>query len=77
MVGRHGRAGHEPLHFAEGSDPLVLEEALGEAAALLNAARQPVILADVEIQRFGLQRELVRLAEHTGIPVAATILASR
>jgi TPP-dependent 2-oxoacid decarboxylase len=74
IVGRHGRAGHEPLHFAEGSDPLVLEEALGEAAALLNAARQPVILADVEIQRFGLQRDLVRLVEHTGIPVAATIL---
>ncbi len=51
-----------------------LAEALAEAAQMIAAARQPVIVADVELQRFGLQAELVRLAEKTGIPVAATIL---
>src|SRR5262249_43603470 len=33
-----------------------------------------VILADVEVHRFGLQDELVSLAESTGMPVATTIL---
>ena len=32
---------------------------IDEAAALLAAARRPVILADVEIHRFGLQDELL------------------
>ena len=40
----------------------------------LSAARRPVILADVEIHRFGLQDELVTLAESTGMPIATTIL---
>jgi indolepyruvate decarboxylase len=56
------------------SDPDALREAIDEAAALLTAARRPVILADVEIHRFGLQAELLRLAESTGIPIATTIL---
>ncbi len=33
-----------------------------------------MILADVEIHRFGLQEELLRLAESTGMPIATTIL---
>jgi len=41
---------------------------------MINAARKPVILADVEVHRFGLQEELVKLAEKTNIPVAATLL---
>jgi indolepyruvate decarboxylase len=52
----------------------VLAEALAEATQMIAAARQPVIVADVELQRFGLQQQLVQLAEKTGIPVAATIL---
>ena len=35
---------------------------------------RPVILADVEIHRFGLQNELLELAESTGMPIATTIL---
>ena len=58
----------------EASDPFALHEALAEAAALINAARQPVILADVELHRFGMQDDLLKLMERTGIPVAATIL---
>jgi indolepyruvate decarboxylase len=66
-----------PHHRAEGeraSDPDALREALDEAEALLTAARRPVILADVEIHRFGLQEMLLELAESTGIPIATTIL---
>jgi len=56
------------------SDPGALREAIDEAAALLLAAERPMILADVEIHRFGLQDELVALAEGTGMPIATTIL---
>lgn len=56
------------------SDPQALSEAVGEAAALIQNAEKPVILAGVELHRFHLQDELVALAEHTQIPVAATVL---
>jgi len=41
---------------------------------MINQARQPVILADVEVHRFGLQDQLLKLARKTNIPVAATVL---
>jgi indolepyruvate decarboxylase len=56
------------------SDPEALREAVDEAAAMLTAASRPVILADVEIHRFGLQDQLLALAESTGMPIATTIL---
>ncbi len=56
------------------SDSAALREALSEAAAMLRAARHPVILAGVELHRFGLQETLVQLVERTGYPVAATLL---
>jgi indolepyruvate decarboxylase len=55
-------------------DHAALAEAVAEAVARLRAARRPVILADVEVHRFGLDGELLALAERTGIPIAATIL---
>ncbi len=58
----------------EESDPQALAEALEEARQMLLASRFPLILADVELHRFGLQKELVELTERTGIPVAATLL---
>ncbi|VVM07365.1 indolepyruvate decarboxylase [Methylacidimicrobium cyclopophantes] len=63
-----------PRQMAEESDPQALAEALEEARQMLLASRFPLILADVEIHRFGLQKELVQLTETTGIPVAATLL---
>jgi indolepyruvate decarboxylase len=74
LVGVTGRAEHRIRDRHETSDPHVLAEALAEAAALLNNAQRPVILADVEVHRFGMQDELLKLVEKTGIPVAATIL---
>jgi indolepyruvate decarboxylase len=65
---------HRPPEGLPPSDPDALREAIDEAAALLSAARRPVILADVEIHRFGLQDQLLSLAESTGIPIATTIL---
>ncbi|RMF03128.1 MAG: alpha-keto acid decarboxylase family protein, partial [Chloroflexi bacterium] len=56
------------------SNPDALREALKEAVEAINAARQPVILAGVELHRFGLQDELIRFFEKTNIPLASTIL---
>ena len=56
------------------SDKPALKEAVAEAAAMLRAAKRPVILAGVEIHRFGLQRTLLKLVEKLGCPVAATLL---
>lgn len=58
----------------ERSDPDSIREALNEAVRMINAAKRPVILADVELHRFGLQPLLVRLTDKTRIPVAATLL---
>jgi indolepyruvate decarboxylase len=65
---------HRPPEGLPPSDADALREAIDEAAALLTAARRPMILADVEIHRFGLQGELLALAESTGMPIATTIL---
>jgi indolepyruvate decarboxylase len=65
---------HRPPEGLPPSDPDALREAIDEAAALLMAARRPVILADVEIHRFSLQDELLTLAESTGMPIATTLL---
>lgn len=55
-------------------DPDALREALDETVELLSKAKRPVILADVEVHRLGLQERLLTLAESTGIPIATTIL---
>jgi TPP-dependent 2-oxoacid decarboxylase len=56
------------------SDSRALAEAIDETVKRIEAARQPVLLLGVEIHRFGLQEEVVKLAEDSGIPMAATML---
>ncbi|HOD82680.1 MAG: Indole-3-pyruvate decarboxylase [Planctomycetes bacterium ADurb.Bin126] len=56
------------------SDKASLGEAVAEAAQMLRRARRPVILAGVEIHRFGLQDLLLDLVDKSGYPVAATLL---
>lgn len=56
------------------SDPDALAEAVTEAARMINECRKPVILAGVEIHRYGLQDDLLAFAEGSRIPVAATML---
>lgn len=55
-------------------DSETLREAIGEAVAMLNAAEQPIILAGVEIHRFGLQDRLIQLVGKSGIRFATTIM---
>ena len=74
MVTTRSRTDHSPPEPPEASDPDTLREALRETTELINAARQPAMLAGVELHRFGLQDALLQLAEKTGIPVAATML---
>lgn len=74
MVSVRGIPYRPPLEVYEKTNSKVLREALGEAVDMINSTRKPVILADVEIQRFGLQDDLLSLVQKTLIPVAATIL---
>src|SRR3954469_7817886 len=67
-------APHRPYPGPPPSDPDALREAIDEASAMIASARRPMILADVEIHRFGLQDDLLALAEETGMPIATTIL---
>ena len=74
IVSLPGIPHHTPREFHEASDRHTLREALAEAVEMINCASKPVILADVEVHRFGLQNALLSLAEKTNIPVAATIM---
>jgi len=65
---------HRNQTLAELTDTAALRECIAEAATMLNQSRRPVILAGVEVHRFGLQDALIELVEKTRIPVAATIL---
>ena len=65
---------HHPREPHETSDPRSLRAALAEARTMIDRARKPVILADVEVHRFGLQPLLLELARKTNIPIAATLL---
>lgn len=56
------------------SDADALAEAADEAAGLIAAAKRPVILAGVEIHRFGLSDRVTDFAEQAQMPFAATLL---
>ncbi len=56
------------------NDPEATLEAIRETIERLDAAKKPVIVAGVEIHRFGLQDELLKLAESAEIPIATTML---
>lgn len=57
------------------SDKENLAACIEEAAAKINAARNPVIVADVELHRHGLTDLAVAIAEKFNIPIAATLLS--
>lgn len=74
MVGVVPDAPYRPASAEPASDPEALAEAVAEAARRIAAADRVVIIAGVEMHRFGLQAELLALAEGAGIPIAATVL---
>jgi indolepyruvate decarboxylase len=65
---------HTPTRKTPASDPEVLAEAVAEAVRRIEASQRPVIIAGVEVHRFGLQDELLKFAEGAGIPITATML---
>jgi TPP-dependent 2-oxoacid decarboxylase len=56
------------------TDADTLTEALAETLEMLHQAKSPVILACAEVHRFGLQLQVIALAEKLGVPVCATML---
>ena len=65
---------HEPREDKLSSHKQALTEALAEAERMINGCQRPVIIAGVEMHRFGLQQEVVKLAEKNKIPMCATLL---
>lgn len=65
---------HVPQPTSLRSSREALEAALSEAAERINGAKQPVIIAGVEIHRFGLREPVLKLAEKHNIPMCATLL---
>ena len=59
----------------EKTDMDSMQEALAEAIEMINSSKQPVIVAGVEVHRFGLQDKLLQLTDKTNIPVVATVLS--
>jgi indolepyruvate decarboxylase len=67
-------APYEPSISPPQSDHDALAEAVQEAGDLVRRARRPIIIAGVEVHRYGLQDALLQLAEGSGIPIASTML---
>jgi TPP-dependent 2-oxoacid decarboxylase len=57
------------------TDQEALKEALNETLCMINSSSKPVIIAGIEIHRFGLQDKLLQLIEKTKIPVVSTLLS--
>lgn len=56
-------------------NPNAMREVLDETANIINNAKNPVVVAGVEIQRFGLQNYLLEFLNKTSIPVVSTPLS--
>lgn len=57
------------------SDEENLKEALNEAKSWILEAKSPVIMAGVQVARFGLGSQLARFAEKYNIPMVTTLLS--
>jgi TPP-dependent 2-oxoacid decarboxylase len=52
-----------------------LKESISEAKEMIKLSKKPIIIAGVEIHRFGLQHIILNLIEKTRIPVVSTVLS--
>ena len=57
------------------SNPNNLSALLEDAASAINKAKQPVIIADIELHRHGLVKEALAFATKFNIPVASTLMS--
>ncbi len=55
------------------SDKDILEECIAEAAKIINNAENPILLAGMELLRFGLAKPTLELVEYSELPFATTI----
>jgi indolepyruvate decarboxylase len=56
------------------SDQDALKEAIKEAVKMLNKAKKPIVIADVELIRFKLQKEFAGFLDKTGFPYVTMML---
>ena len=56
------------------SDPEALGEAIKEAVKMLDNAQKPIVIGDVELVRFKLQKDFAGLLEKTGFPYVTMML---
>ena len=56
------------------SDQVALREAIKEAVTMLNKAKKPIVIGDVELIRFKLQKEFAGLLDKTGFPYVTMML---
>ena len=74
MVDVRGTLHQGPSTGEPVSDQEVLDAAIDDACDFINHSKKPVILAGVELHRFGYQDKLTKLVEEKRIPVVATLL---
>ena len=69
-------AGYKKCHFVRSYDPYpaIDETTIDKAADMINKAERPLIVAGHGVEISGAEKELVALAEKTGIPVITTLL---
>ncbi|HWL09515.1 MAG TPA: thiamine pyrophosphate-binding protein [Planctomicrobium sp.] len=65
---------HQPYTLSSHSNEEALDAALTAVRERITNARSPVIIAGVEIHRFGLQQQVIKFAEKNQIPMCATLL---
>lgn len=68
--------GYEPVKFIRSynPDPDIIPSEIRDAAAIINNAKRPMILAGQGITIAGAEKQLAALAEKADIPVGATLL---
>ncbi|MEO2035684.1 MAG: thiamine pyrophosphate-binding protein [Planctomycetaceae bacterium] len=65
---------HQPQVDKPKSNKHALAESVAEASRLIKASKKPIIVAGVEVHRFGLRQAVLDLAEKHKIPMCATLL---
>ncbi|MBF0104397.1 MAG: alpha-keto acid decarboxylase family protein [Deltaproteobacteria bacterium] len=63
---------HFPIHVM--SDQQALNEAINEAVRMIDKAQKPVVIADVELIRFNLQKDFAGFLDKTGFPYVTMML---
>lgn len=63
-----------PVLAPRPADTEALAECADEILARLKAARAPVLIAGVEVRRYGIERETAALARRLGLPVVTTFM---